>query len=85
VGQVSKSVEKKLLIRAILRVFALSRFRDQKRRGTRKREKAKARKKGREGDGKCGKSIFRQKGGFGDPNLALFRCAEIAKKREKSF
>jgi hypothetical protein len=26
-----------------------------------------------------------QKSGLGDPNFALFRGAEIAKKREKSF
>jgi hypothetical protein len=32
-----------------------------------------------------GFNASRQKSGLGDPNLALFRCAEMAKKREKSF
>jgi hypothetical protein len=37
------------------------------------------------GPERSGQPIFRQKSGLEDPNLALFRCAEIAKKREKSF
>jgi hypothetical protein len=32
-----------------------------------------------------GQIVSRQKSGLEDPNLALFRCAEIAKKREKYF
>jgi hypothetical protein len=74
------------LICSLLRAFALSRFRDRKQ--EEERESAKRRKRERREE-RVTESLYEfascQKSGLGDPNLALFRCAEIAKKREKSF